>query len=244
MNKKEKNINEFDQDVVKFSGYIYTTNKQISSKLANQRITYEILNISNFSNKNVIDVGCGDGTYTKELIKGKPKTILGIDPAIQAISVARTNNHKNNITYQVANIYSLNKLNKHFDIAIVRGVLHHLYDYKKAIKQLSKIAKEIIVVEPNGYNFILKIIEKISKYHREHEEKSYSPKELDIQFEKNSCKIINSKYCGLVPFFCPNFIAIILKKLEPIIERIPIINKLFCAVYVQKINTLSFVQKK
>jgi 2-polyprenyl-3-methyl-5-hydroxy-6-metoxy-1,4-benzoquinol methylase len=236
-NRKEKNILKFDQDILEFSGYEYTSTNQISSKFANERITNEILNLSDMSNKTVIDVGCGDGTYTKELIKGKPKYVLGIDPATQAINFAKKNNCYKNISYQTTNIYSLNKLDKHFDVAIVRGVLHHLYDYKKAIRQISKIANQIIVVEPNGYNYVLKIIEKVSKYHRDHEEKSYAPRELDKQFIKNHCLIVESKYCGLVPFFCSNIFTKILKILEPFIEKTPILNKLLCAVYIQKIQT-------
>lgn len=235
----EKNISKFDQDILDFSGYKYTTTKQLSSKFANKRITDEILNITNILNKDVIDIGCGDGTYTEELIKGKPKMILGIDPASQAISYAKLKNKNKKIHFQTANIYSLNKLNRHFDVAIVRGVLHHLNNYKRAIQQVSKIADQIIVVEPNGYNIILKIIEKVSKYHREHEEKSYAPKDLDHQFEINHCEITISKYCGLVPFFCPNFLAVFLKKMEPIVEKVPILNKISCAVYIQKLKKTS-----
>ena len=235
-NKLEKNISKFDQDILDFSGYKYTSSKQLSSKFSNRRITDEILLLADIKDKQVIDVGCGDGTYTEELLKGKPKMIIGIDPAGQAISHAKKGNKYKKIQYLKANIYSLDKLNRHFDVAVVRGVLHHLDDYKKAIEQLSKIADQIIVVEPNGYNVALKIIEKVSKYHREHGEKSYPPNDLDNQFKLNGCEIVLSKYCGLVPFFCPDFLAIFLKKIEPLVENTPILNKISCAVYIQKIK--------
>jgi hypothetical protein len=48
------------------------------------------------------------------------------------------------------------------------------YQIEKAIQIICNIADEIIVAEPNGYNPVLKIMEKVSPYHIQHEEKSYA----------------------------------------------------------------------
>ena len=237
--KKEKNISQFSQDAKTNQGYLYTTKSSLSSQIANKRLTDVTLDlIKNFRNKTIIDIGCGDGTYTFELLAKKPKYILGIDPARGAIKKAnKDKKNLKNIDFKIGNIYYLGRLKKTFDIAVVRGVLHHLYDAKKAAAVLSKIAKVIIVIEPNGYNPLLKIIEKISPYHKLHEEKSYSPSLLDKWFADNGCRVIKRQYCGLVPFFCPDILAKILKKVEPFIESIPLLNRLLCAVYVMKITT-------
>jgi hypothetical protein len=118
----------------------------------------------------------------------------------------------------------------------VRGVLHHLYEPERAISRLSKIAKAIIIVEPNGYNPVLKLIERFSAYHREHEEKSYPPHRLDRWFTKFGGRVVESTYAGLVPFFCPEPLAKVLKVVEPIVERVPVARQLGCAVYVQRIQ--------
>ena len=237
--KREKNIHQFSLDAKTNEGYIYTTKGSLSSQMANKRLTDVTIElIKSFKNKTIIDIGCGDGTYTLELLAKKPKYILGIDPAEEAIKKAKKDKKKlKNIDFRIENIYHLDRLNKTFDIAVVRGVLHHLYDAPRAAKILSKIAKVIIIIEPNGYNPMLKIIEKISPYHKAHEEKSYSPPDLDRWFEDNSCQINKRMYAGLVPFFCPDWLAKILKKIEPTVEKIPLLNRLLCAVYIQRIAT-------
>ena len=97
------------------------------------------------------------------------------------------------------------------------------------------MANEIIVVEPNGYNPILKIIEMVSPYHRKHEEKSYSPRKLDRWFENHGGRIEWSGYIGLVPVFCPDLLARSCKALEPFVERTPVLNRFCCAQYLQRI---------
>ncbi len=107
------------------------------------------------------------------------------------------------IQFRTGDIYKVDSLKGRFEIAVARGILHHLYDLPKAVRALSLVADEIIVVEPNGYNPILKMIEKISNYHIEHEEKSYFPFSLRHEFERNGGKSPRGSYRGLVPFFAP-----------------------------------------
>ena len=237
--KKEKNISQFSNDVTSHSGYVYTSNGRLSSEMANERLTRVVHDMIGKAakGKTIIDVGCGDGTYTYDLLKLKPKSILGIDPSREAIKKAMSKKRlPKQITYKVHSIYELKKLKKRYDIAIVRGVLHHLYDAPKAIKQLVQIADIVLVIDPNGYNPILKIIEKVSPYHRAHEEKSYAPHLLDKWFVTTKKASVEERlFCGLVPFFCSNTLARFLKFLEPLVEATPFLNKIACAVYVQKI---------
>lgn len=232
---QEKNIRQFNKDIEVNVGYLYTATVKLSSRLANQRLSDAVRQITNLSGKRIIDVGCGDGTYTIELLAAQPSYVLGVDPAEAAVNLGRRKSAAfNNIEFKVSDIYNLASLGVRFDVAIVRGVLHHLYDIKKAIANLSQIADEVIIIEPNGYNPILKIIEKMSRYHRAHEEKSYFPHQLDQWFIQHGGSVVKSFYCGLVPFFCPDIIARTLKILEPLVERIPILKQLGCAVYVLK----------
>lgn len=227
----EKNIQKFSNDVKKFGGYLYTHDAGYSSIISNEHITNIINSLINIKGKKVYDIGCGDGTYTKATFaKGKPSLIIGIDPATEAINVAKKGNKINNIKFEKGNIYQLSS-KKRFDVAIVRGVLHHLYHPEIAISQVSKIANIVVIIEPNGYNPILKLIEKYSKYHIEHEEKSYPPYLLNRWIKQNGGLIIKNKYAGIVPFFCPDFLSRILLLIQPVIESLPLINKLACASY-------------
>ena len=233
----EKNINEFNKDVEANAGYLYSTGAKLSSRIANKRLSDAVRQSVSLTGKRVIDVGCGDGVYTVELLNDRPKSVLGIDPAETAVESARRRSAGfDNIEYKIADIYHLDSLNDRFDVAIVRGVLHHLYDAEKAIANLSKIADEIVVIEPNGYCPILKVIEKVSKYHRVHEEKSYPPHRIDKWFALQGAKKTRSFYCGVVPMFCPDTMARVLKILEPIVEKTPVLRELLCAVYVLKVR--------
>ncbi len=229
---REKNIGSFNKDTKKLGGYVYTKNQKLSSIVANLHQTEITLKLVKIKGKNIIDVGCGDGTYTQEWYKlGKPKSIFALDPSKDAIRSAKKNNsYKKCVTYKVGNIYKLPK-DRIYDIAIVRGVLHHLYEPEKAMYELSKVAKKVILIEPNGYNLILKIIEKTSKYHIDHEEKSYPPFKIDKWISNNSGKITRRKFAAIIPFFCPDWMVRILKKVEPFMESNPLVNWFFCSNY-------------
>lgn len=234
---REKNIGAFRLDILENGGYQYAKTEKLSSKLSNIRtskIIHQILGPVN--GKRIIDIGCGDGIFTKELLAFNPAFLTGIDPNDAAIEVARKNMADiKNIEFQVMDVYQIPPIKK-YDIAIIRGVLHHLYQVEKAIKIICNIADEVIVAEPNGYNPVLKIMEKISPYHIKHEEKSYSPRKLDKWFKNNGGVIAESFYVGFVPLFCPNPLAKILNFFEPYLEKTPLLRTFSCGQYIQKIQ--------
>lgn len=88
----EKNIKEYNKDITDYGSYLYSKNK-FSSKVATKRQSDEIIRLIRkyFSRKiKILDVGCGDGEYTLEVYKRtKPRLIVGIDSAKNAISVAK-----------------------------------------------------------------------------------------------------------------------------------------------------------
>lgn len=229
----KKNVSKFEKDVVENGSYIYTKTR-LSSQLANRKISEEISQSYLFKNKNLIDVGCGDGTYTIEFTKLEVQKIVGIDPAQNAINTANEKALSLGINkivhFKTGNIYSLDDVldGQEFDCAILRGVLHHLPDASRAIKHISTITKTIIILEPNGYNPILKLLERFSTYHIEHEEKSFSPSTLEEWVKMAGFQIESKKVFNLVPFFCPDWLAKTCKSLEPIVERIPVVRYLCC----------------
>lgn len=232
---QEKNIGIFDKDVDTKKGYIYSKKNNYSATIATKRQTNEMVRVieKHFPKKiDILDLGCGDGTFTTALFeKLKPNSILGIDPAVKAINLAKKKHpkYKSQITYRVGNIYNADKFKeKIFDLVILRGVLHHLYEPEKAIHKISKIGKNVLVVEPNGYNPVLKIIEKISKYHIEHEEQSYWPPTLNNWFVLSGYTVLEQEFFSIVPYFCNRSIVVLLKMIEPLLEKFPIIRNFIC----------------
>ncbi len=235
---KEKNISVFNKDVKRNGGYLYTSDEIYSASIATKRQTDKLITLIKkyFAKKiRILDIGCGDGKYTIELLRQiSPNLIVGIDPAKEAILIAQkriNKNYRGRIKFKVGNIYEIDKhfKSEQFDLVVIRGVLHHLYYPANAIKNVGKVFPSVIIIESNGYNPFLKIIEKVSSYHREHEEKSYWPPSLNKWFTEQGYKIISEEYAGIVPYFCPKWIAKSLKFIEPLFENIPIFNRLYCA---------------
>ena len=62
---EKKNVNVFNSDVAENKGYRYTNNAPFSSVVANLRQTQETLKLIDSDAKTLVDIGCGDGTYTE-----------------------------------------------------------------------------------------------------------------------------------------------------------------------------------
>jgi ubiquinone/menaquinone biosynthesis C-methylase UbiE len=227
----------YNQDVTTHGGYVYTTSQSYSAVLATQKQTDEIHALINrFFSKpiSILDMGCGDGTYTFQMaMVVHPKKITGFDMSEQAIRTAKKhipNNKKSTITFDIGDLYNVASLYKkgRFELGILRGVLHHMEDPARAIREISKVVDSVVVLEPNGYNPILKIIEKISPYHREHGEKSYWPPHVNKWFTNAGYSIVSQQYFSIIPYFFPDVLVKLLKPIEPCVETIPIIRNIFC----------------
>ena len=133
-----------------------------------------------------------------------------------------------NIDFVVKSIYNFD-INEKFDLVLFNGVLHHLPDPNKAIEIASKFADEMIIVEPNGYSPALKVIEKVSKYHREHEEQSFFLFTINKWLGNAGMKIKKYKFIDIIPVFAPDILTKMLKPFVPICENIPIFKRLLCA---------------
>lgn len=229
----KRNVSQFNEDVLKTGSYEYTT-ERLSAQLANARISTVIANSFDFSDKTILDLGCGDGTYTLEFPSLGIKKIIGLDPAEVAIEAATARVQKLGISekvqFKVGNIYSLKHFldNSPIDCIIIRGVLHHLPDPAKAIAELSSFNGTIIVLEPNGLNPVLKLLEKFSHYHIEHEERSFRPNLICSWLTSAGFNISSQQVINLVPFFCPDWMAKTLKTIEPLFENIPVIRNFVC----------------
>ncbi|MFZ4683590.1 MAG: class I SAM-dependent methyltransferase, partial [Terrimicrobiaceae bacterium] len=88
--KIKENVNQFDRDVVDGGSYQYT-GARLSSRIANKRMSMSIKEIYDFSNKSVLDCGCGDGAYTNDFVDFGASEVVALDPAKEAIALAEKN---------------------------------------------------------------------------------------------------------------------------------------------------------
>ncbi len=225
-------VDPFEHDVVRSGGYRYTTDAPLSSCLANDRMTSASLALADWRHRRVIDVGCGDGTYTAEMLRlADIAGIHGVDPSPAAVEAARARAGDPRMTFAVGSAYELAHADDDFDIAYLRGVLHHMDHPVEALTEALRVAPLIVVVEPNGYNVGLKVLERVSPYHREHKEKSYQPRQLDRWVQGIGATVVARRYVGFVPMFSPDPYARAAKRIEPALERQPGLRQVTCAQY-------------
>lgn len=229
----EKNVSAFNADTAILGGYAYTAIDQWSARYATGRQTKRLIQMMKKHidpSEGVADIGCGDGTFTVEIAsRFQPRAMRGIDPAENAVAAARrrlTSLREGGVRFEVGNIYDL--ASKGDSVAVLRGVLHHLDRVQAAVEHLTTQFETILVLEPNGFNPVLKLIEKLSSYHRAHDEKSYWPPRLNAWFAKQGFEVVAQDYFCLVPYFCPTPFARFLSWIEPFFESLPLVRQVCC----------------
>jgi len=101
----------------------------------------------------VLELGCGTGYFTKELIKTNSK-IIAIDISSELLEIAKSNCYANNVHFLCDNAYNTNFDDETFDIIVGSSVLHHL-DIDKALKEIYRLLKKggsLKFTEPNMLN--------------------------------------------------------------------------------------------
>ena len=89
----------------------------------------------------------------------------------------------------------------------------------------------VIILEPNGLNPVLKVLGRVSPYHRAHEEQSFLPGTVDRWCERAGGRVIRRTHIDPVPMFCPDWLATLCRLLEPVVERTPVLRALACGQY-------------
>jgi ubiquinone/menaquinone biosynthesis C-methylase UbiE len=225
-------VDPFNEDVASNAGYIYTTNTRLSSRLATQRSTEILLEIAPFAGRSVLDVGCGDAFYTLQFWdRGRPRSLVGVDMAAKAVELANARKGARPISFEVGDAHALAYPSDSFDLVLIQSILHHDYDPLGIIREAFRLAPQIVIHEPNGSNPGLKVLERVSRYHREHGEKSYALGRITRWVEQAGGRVVAHKYVGFVPMFCPDPIARITKRAEYVVERMPFLNRIGCAVF-------------
>lgn len=223
----------FEADIDRAGAYVYTTDARFSSATANRRLTDAAMNVADFRGRRVIDIGCGDGTYTAEIVQlGHAAEATGVDPAGNAIRAAQARAGDLPVAFFEASAYSLPYEADSFELAQLRGVLHHVERPRDALREALRVAPRVVVIEPNGYNVGLKLLERVSRYHVEHDERSYAPRTLDRWIRELGARVEARMFAGFVPMFSPDRLARAMKRVEPVLEGLPGLRAAGCAVYV------------
>ena len=101
----------------------------------------------------VLEIGCGTGFFTQEIIKKQVK-LTAIDISPELLEVAKNNIVASNLEFVIENAYQMTFANQTFDAVIGSSVIHHL-DVDLALKEFYRVLKPggfIAFTEPNMLN--------------------------------------------------------------------------------------------
>ena len=92
-------------------------------------------NIMICGEKNVLEIGCGEGFIINYL---KMDNIIGVDFSKEAIKYAKSANPDNN--FLTGNIYDIPFSDESFDIVMALEILEHLNELEKAIQEIYRVS--------------------------------------------------------------------------------------------------------
>ncbi len=165
--------NNFDQKTIDDFGdewNLFQQNKLSGKELFNIYKNYFSIFPWNQINKSSIgaDIGCGTGRWAY-YVAPKIKTLYCVDPSSKALNIAKSNlNSNDNCVFLKEHVGNLSLQNDSLDFAYSLGVLHHIPDtfkaLKECVKKLKKGAPFLVYLYYNFENksFFLKFIWKLS----------------------------------------------------------------------------------
>ena len=97
----------------------------------------------------ILDLGCGNGAYTDELVNYTEK-VVGLDVSRQML----LRNPVNKLIE--GNVESLPIKDSSFDIVFAANLLHHANNHSSIINEMKRVSKRyVVIIEPNCINPIV-----------------------------------------------------------------------------------------
>jgi len=93
----------------------------------------------------ILDIGCGPGVYTKELLE-QGFEVFGIDNSPEMIKKAKTKFP--DAFFKVMSVEKMDFADNYFDTSIASGLIEYLDNPAKAIKEIARVSKEVVMSFP------------------------------------------------------------------------------------------------
>ncbi|HEY1749569.1 MAG TPA: class I SAM-dependent methyltransferase [Xanthobacteraceae bacterium] len=175
----------------------------------------------------VLDLGCGDGEFSNDLLSQRYGEVVGTDFSRTGISRAAGMRKSANVSFHVADLArdGLPDLGK-FDGAFLIGILHHVKaQTADLLKQLCRVAPRIVVIEPNGAHLVRKLLELTPDYIAAGED-SFTHRTLKRLFAEAGYAVGTHCRFNIFPNFTPPWVYRIASPVEPLIEATPVLRGL------------------
>lgn len=103
-----------------------------------------------FKDKSVLDLGCGDGQWSRQIIFERPKHLIGVD--YNPLRLTRYKKHISTSEQSVGSCLTIPIRNKSLDVVIFHQVLEHIRQPERALQEINRILKPdgwLIMSVPN-----------------------------------------------------------------------------------------------
>ncbi|MGC1355948.1 MAG: class I SAM-dependent methyltransferase [Xanthobacteraceae bacterium] len=177
----------------------------------------------------VLDLGCGDGAFTNDILASHYQFVDGLDKSETAISRARSA-ARPHVSFRAVDLTSLDyEILPLYDAAFLIGILHHIKPAAPSVVQaLGRRTNKMIILEPNGNHLLRKALEFTATY-RDAGEDSFRTKRLTSILERAGWKTMIWRRLNLFPNFTPGPLYRLLAPIEQRIENSRL-GKALCTV--------------
>ncbi|MDQ0272844.1 class I SAM-dependent methyltransferase [Cytobacillus purgationiresistens] len=113
-----------------------------SKRVADENWVKLVNSICDVKGKEVLDIGCGGGIYTKAFAEMGAARVTGFDfSAEQLLTAKKTCKDYSNIDYRQGNALDTKLNNESYDIVLERAIIHHIKDLNLCIKEIFRVLK-------------------------------------------------------------------------------------------------------
>ncbi|MFH1450628.1 MAG: methyltransferase domain-containing protein [archaeon] len=175
----------------------YTSKREtlLFSLFVNNRWNNKILSGADRPEK-ALDAGCGTGMLMHAIQRRfRSSDVYGFDLSPGMAAYANTKNPGNVVCGDVEHIPFKSK---QFDLVTCRGVLHHLPDERKALKELRRILRKdgtLIISDTSNDNILLRFVRRFIRKH-----KGFRTGELAQEIKKAGFDVKDVQYFGFLTF--------------------------------------------
>ena len=190
------------------------------------------------NNDVVLEVGCGTGYFTKELVKTKA-LITAIDISTDLINEAINTIKEPNVNFLIENAYQMTFTDNSFDRVVGSSVLHHL-DVDKAIAEIYRVLKpggKISFTEPNMMNPQIALQKNIPYIKRKlgdsPDETAFYRWVIKKKLLNAGFKLIEIKTFDFLHPQTPKSLVKSFNKFSRVLEKTPIISEIAGSIFIK-----------
>ncbi len=149
--------------------------------------------------KDVLEIGCGNGHGAYLLGQGSPRSYIGIDLMEEQVGKARQRYpHYQFLVQDATDLSQFGESSK--DVVIIFGVLHHIPEWRKVIDEIGHVLKpggSFFVEEPRGLD--LKLFEVFFRWG--HPDSDFGSLRMEQYLTSRGFKICNKQWTPLMTMY-------------------------------------------